>query len=182
MPTTSTTLSSEAIAYRILLIRGHKVIIDADLADLYSVTTKRLNEQIKRNSTRFPTDFVFQLTKAEKSKVVADCDHLAKLKFSSTNPYAFTEHGAIMAASVLNSPKAVEVSVLVVRTFVTLRQMLSNHTELRHKLAALEARLDNHDETIYTLVQTIRQLMERPKLDKNPPIGFAPWPDDHKKP
>ena len=166
----------ERIAHRILLIRNQKVIIDADLADLYGVTTKRLNEQIKRNNERFPTDFVFQLTKDEKLGVVAICDHLANLKFSRTNPFAFTEHGAIMAASVLNSPKAIEVSVLVVRTFAKLRQMFVTNSKLRHQLTELENRLDSHDEAIKTLVATIRQLMTVPEARSNKhPIGFAAW-------
>ena len=98
------------IENRILLIRGEKVIIDADLAEFYGVPTKRLNEQVKRNAGRFPDDFMFQLEKDEKAEVVANCDHLENLKYSKSLPYAFTEHGAIMAASVLNSPRAIEIS------------------------------------------------------------------------
>jgi hypothetical protein len=96
----------------ILLVRGEKVIIDADLAEAYGVTTKALNQAIRRNADRFPSDFMFRLTKNEKQEVVTNCDHLNNLKFSPVTPNAFTEHGAIMAASVLNSPKAIEVSVL----------------------------------------------------------------------
>ena len=96
------------IARQILVIRGQKVVIDADLAALYGVPTKRLNEQIKRNPGRFPADFVFQLSRVERDEVVANCDHLQRLKFSPTMPFAFTEHGALMAASVLNTPRAVE--------------------------------------------------------------------------
>ncbi|MBI5040456.1 MAG: ORF6N domain-containing protein, partial [Gammaproteobacteria bacterium] len=103
----------ELIASKILSIRGQKVMMDADLAELYGVPTKRLNEQVKRNPRRFPDDFMFQLTEAEKQEVVANCDHLNKLKFSSALPFAFTEHGAIQAANVLNSPQAVEVGVYV---------------------------------------------------------------------
>jgi len=94
---------------------GQKVILDADLAKLYGVTTKRLNQQVKRNRERFPEDFMFQLTTEEKAEVVANCDHLSRLKFSPASPYAFTEHGAVMAASVLNTPRAIEVSIFVVR-------------------------------------------------------------------
>ena len=97
------------IEQRILLIRGEKVIIDTDLAEFYGVPTKRLNEQVKRNKARFPDDFMFQLSAKEKTEVVANCDHLSKLKYSKALPYAFTEHGSIMAASVLNSKRAVEV-------------------------------------------------------------------------
>lgn len=117
-------MSSFAIARRILVIRGHKALIDADLASLYGVTTKRLNQQVNRNKKRFPPDFVFQLTRAERDEVVANCDHLGRLKYSPTMPYAFTEHGALMAASVLNTALAVQVSLYVVRAFVGLRDAL----------------------------------------------------------
>lgn len=95
-----------AVEQRILLVRGHKVMIDADLAELYGVTTKRLNQQVRRNSDRFPEDFMFELRPGEKAEVVANCIHLARLKFSPTAPLVFTEHGALMAASVLNTPRA----------------------------------------------------------------------------
>jgi hypothetical protein len=178
MDSNNLTIPPELIEQRILLIRGQKVIIDADLAALYGVTTKRLNEQVKRNKERFPTDFMFQLNPTEKQEVVANCDHLTSLKFSRNSPYAFTEHGAIMAASVLNTPHAVDVSVLVVRTFVKLRQIMSTHKELRHKLAELEHRLEDHDGAIRNLISAIHQLMEPPTTSNKPPIGFAPWPAD----
>ena len=107
-----------AIEQRILQIRGEKVIVDADLASFYGVTTKRLNEQVKRNRDRFPEHFMFQLTSPEKSELVARCDHLSHLKLAKALPYAFTAHGAIMAASVLNSRRAVEVGLFVVRADV----------------------------------------------------------------
>jgi phage regulator Rha-like protein len=116
-------------------------------------------------------DFMFQLTTKEKAEVVANCDHLAKLKFSPVLPNAFTEHGAIMVASVLNTQRAIQVSVFVVRAFVKLREMLSTHKELAHKLAALERKLQNHDESIRSLVVAIRQLMAPPEPKKRP-IGF----------
>ena len=109
-----------SIQQRIFEIRGIKVIVDADLAKFYGVETKRLNEQVKRNPERLPEDFLFRLTEGEKIELVANCDHLANLKYSRTLPYAFTEHGAIMAASVLNTIRAAEVSVFVVRAFVAL--------------------------------------------------------------
>jgi ORF6N domain len=117
---------TEHVSLSILNIRNERVILDADLSLLYGVTTKRLNEQVKRNQRRFPEDFMFQLTKTEKDEVVANCDHLKKLKFSRTRPYAFTEHGSIMAANILNSDRAVEASVQVVRTFVRLRNLVSH--------------------------------------------------------
>ena len=117
----------ERMEQTILLIRGHRVMLDADLAHLYGVTTKRLNEQVKRNRNRLPTDFMFQLTSKEKAEVVANCDHLTKLKFSPAKPLAFTEHGAVMVASVLNSKRAIEVSIYVVRAFVKVREVLGSH-------------------------------------------------------
>jgi hypothetical protein len=157
---------------RILLIRGAKIILDADLAEVYGVPTRRLNEQVKRNKERFPEDFMFQLSAEEKAEVIANCDHLDKLKFSKALPLAFTEHGAIMAASVLNSPKAVEISVFVVRAFVQLREVISGHSELAHKIAQLERKLSDHDEQILVLVEAIKQLMD-PKLPpKTRRIGF----------
>ena len=110
--------SIEEISSRVLSIRGQRVLIDADLAALYGVETKRLNEQVKRNIERFPKDFMFQLTANEKADVVANCDHLSKLKFSKTLPYVFTEHGAIQAANVLSSKEAIEMGVYIVRAFV----------------------------------------------------------------
>ena len=162
----------ERIARGILVIRGHKVLLDADLAELYGVPTKRLNELVKRNSERFPADFLFALTAEEKAQVVAHCDHLARLKFSPTLPNAFTEHGAIMAASVLNTPRAVEMSVFVVRTFVRLRQILATHTELARKLAVLEKKYDTQFQVVF---DAIRELMTPPEPKKKRPIGFAPW-------
>jgi hypothetical protein len=158
----------ERIEQSILLIHGQKVILDADLAKLYDVSTKRLNQQVRRNSNRFPEDFMFQLTAEEKSKVVANCNHLSRLKFSRTLPYAFTEHGAIMAASVLNTPRAVETSILVVRTFVRLRRMLATHKELARKLALMESR---YDEQFRVVFEAIRQLMAPPARPRRR-IGF----------
>lgn len=161
------------IEQRILLVRGQRVVLDADLAPLYGVTTKRLNEQVKRNAERFPEDFMFQLSREETTKVVAICDHLSKLRFYKGLPYAFTEHGVIMAASVLKSPQAVAVSVYVVRAFVKLREMLANHRILGQRLTELERTLHTHDNQIVYLIEAIRQLMEPPMEKKRKPIGFA---------
>ena len=162
----------ERVQNLILFIRGKRVIIDADLAMLYGVTTKALNQAIKRNRERFPEDFMFPLFKHEKDEVVTNCDHLANLRYSKFLPYAFTEHGAIMAASVLNTERAIEVSVYVVRAFVKLRQILSTHKELAQKLDELERRLNSHDETLRSLIITIRKLMEPPTGDTRKAIGF----------
>jgi hypothetical protein len=165
-------LPSLAIERRILLIRGQKVMIDADLAELYGVPTKALNQAVKRHRERFPEDFVFALTAAEKREVVTNCDHLKRLKFSRTLPFAFTEHGALMAANVLNSAQAVEASVYVVRTFVRLREMIASNKELARKLDTLEQKLATHDQAITGLINAIRQLMNPPEPKKRP-IGFV---------
>jgi hypothetical protein len=162
MSKTRRIVPAERIESRILLIRGQKVMLDSDLAKLYGVGTKRLNEQVKRNKNRFPPDFLFKLTAKEKAEVVANCDHLRKLKFSPTLPYAFTEHGAIMVASVLNAPRAIEVSVYIVRAFIKLRERLGTHKKLAVKLAQLEKRIEASDEDIAALFEAIRQLMEPP--------------------
>jgi phage regulator Rha-like protein len=158
----------------IITIRNQKVIIDRDLAEIYGVETRRLNEQVKRNPDRFPEDFIFQLTNEEADFWIRSRSQFAILK-RGTNvkylPYAFTEYGAIMAANVLNSRQAVRMSVFVVRAFVKLREMLTTHKELAHKLAELERKLQNHDESIRSLVIAIRQLMTTPE-PKRRPIGF----------
>jgi len=164
----------ERIEKTILVIRGKKVMIDSDIAELYGVPTKRLNEQVKRNKERFPKDFMFKLTKSEKDEVVANCDHLDRLKYSPTLPMAFTEHGAIMAASVLNSERAVDMSVYVVRVFVRLRQLLASHESLARKLDALERRYDAQFKVVFA---AIRELMAPPEPKKKRPIGFGPWGD-----
>lgn len=162
----------ERITESILWLRGQKVMLDADLAALYGVTTKRLNEQVKRNIERFPGDFMFRLTAEEKAEVVANCDHLARLKYSAVLPYAFTEHGALMVASVLNTPRAIDMSLYVVRTFVRLRQMLASNAELAKKLAELEHKYDVQFKVVF---DAIRELMKPPETGKKRPIGFAPW-------
>jgi len=172
MPNKKAIVPIGRIENRILLIRGEKVIIDADLAGFYDVATKRLNEQVKRNVNRFPDDFMFQLTKNEKSEVVANCDHLENLKYSRSLPYAFTEHGAIMAASVLNTPRAIEVSVFIVRAFIKLRQFIAGHKELQRKISQIENRLTEHDEQIVELVNLIKQLLNPKPPPKKRRIGF----------
>ena len=159
----------ERIQRSILVIRGHRVMVDADLAELYGVPTKRLSEQVKRNATRFPADFMFRLSAKEKAEVVANCDHLSRLKFSPTRPRVFTEHGALMLASVLNSDVAVKVSVEVVRTFVRMREIVATHADLARKLDALEKKYDGQFRVVF---EAIRQMMV---ADNNPKrrIGFG---------
>jgi len=162
----------ERIENRIFLIRGQKVMLDADLAELYGVTTKRLNEQVKRNRARFPEDFMFQLTASEtellRSQIATSKKGRGGRRYA---PFAFTEHGAIMLAGVLNTRRAIEVSVFVVRAFNRLREMLATHKEVAYKLAELERKLVTHDEAIRSLMDAIRQLMT-PPIKKRRPIGF----------
>ena len=162
----------ERIERAIFVIRGQKVMLDADLAELYGVLTKVLNQAVKRNKERFPVDFMFQLTKEEKDEVVTNCDHLKRLKFSPTLPHAFTEHGAIMLATILNSPVAVQSSIQVVRAFVRLRQMLASNADLARKLDTLERKYDAQFKVVF---DAIRQLMTPPE-PKRQQIGFI-----HKK-
>lgn len=165
-------IPSDRIAKMILVVRGQKVILDADLADLYGVRTKVLNQAVKRNPERFPPDFLFQLTAEEKKEVVTNCDHLRGLRFSPSLPYAFTEHGALMAASVLNTRRAAQVSIFVVRAFVQLRQMMASHRELARKVDELDRRLKGHDEQIRALVAAIRRWMA-PEPKPRRRIGFS---------
>jgi ATP-dependent Clp protease ATP-binding subunit ClpA len=165
-------LVAASLEHRILTIRGRSVMIDADLADLYGVQTRVLNQAVRRNKERFPAEFMFQLTSAEKQEVITGCDHLARLKFSPALPYAFTEHGTLMLGNVLNSERAIEVSLLVVRTFVSIREMLASHKDLAAKLNELEGRVGGHDEAIADLIDAIRRLAA-PPVRKSRPIGFA---------
>jgi len=163
-----------AIQQRILLIRGIKVIVDADLAGFYGVPTKRLNEQVRRNTSRFPEDFMFQLNQTEKDDLVAKCDHLSGLKYSQALPLAFTEHGAIMAASVLSTPRAVNVSVFVIRAFVRIREIISEHKHLEKRVNAVESHLAHHDNSIKSIVKAINKLIGPEDPPKKRRIGFDP--------
>jgi hypothetical protein len=166
------TIPTEAIVQAIRVIRGQKVLLDADRAALYGVETKRFNEQVKRNRARFPEDFMFQLTEEE-------FEDLRSQNATSNSgrggrrylPYAFTEHGAIMAATILNSPWATEVSVYVVRAFIKLRELLASQHALIQRLDALEATLTEHDQAIAEIVKALRQLMIPPDPPKRR-IGF----------
>jgi hypothetical protein len=157
---------------RILLLRQQRVILDKDLAELYGVPVKRLNEQIKRNRERFPPDFMFRLNAKEMEFLRS---HFATSKSGRGGrrflPYAFTEHGAIMAATVLNSPRAVEMSVFVVRAFVKLRELLASNRKLAAKIDELDRRLEGHDATIQELMEAIKELMA-PEEGHRRKIGF----------
>ena len=166
-------IPDEFIMNKIIVLRDKKVMIDRDLAKLYGVTTKRLNEQVKRNLKRFPDDFMFQITKEEKEEIILQFEHLNGLKFSPVLPYVFTEHGAVMLASVLNSDKAIEVNIQIVRVFTQIRQMLSDHTELRLEIEKIKKKVDNHNKNIEIVFQYLDELLE--KKDNQKPrkqIGF----------
>ena len=158
----------------ILTIRGQKVLLDADLAAIYEVPNKALNQAVKRNAARFPEDFMFQLTATEKQEVVTNCDHLAGLKFSKALPYAFTEHGAIMAATVLNSPAAVTMSVFVVRAFVRMREHLAANAAILQRLAEIDKTLLEHDQALGLIWQQLQPLLQPPPEPPPRRIGFRP--------
>jgi hypothetical protein len=163
----------ERIEGLIHLVRGHRIIMDNDLAAIYGVSTKVFNQAIKRNIKRFPEDFIFKLTFKEvislRSQIVTSNGHGGRRYL----PYAFTEHGALMAATVLNSPRAVEMSVLVVRAFVHFRNILINHKQLAIKLEELERKLLAHDEKFEVVFEAIRELMEPPPDKHKRRIGFS---------
>lgn len=163
------------IEQRIFVIRGHRVMIDRHLAELYGVTTMALNQAVKRNGERFPEDFMFRLTKAERDEVITICDNLRPLKFSPVLPNAFTENGVAMLSSVLRSKRAILVNIQVMRTFTRLRQLISTHKELAGKIEDLERRIKSHDHKIEAIFEAIRELMSPPESTRKV-IGFHPHP------
>jgi len=156
----------------ILMIRGQRVILDTDLARLYGVSTKALNQALRRNKERFPQDFLFRLTGGEMGELVTICDRFKNLKHSSVLPNAFTEHGAIMAATVLHSQRAILASIYVVRAFVHLRSMISTHNEVLARLDKLESAIATQDKAIQSLFSAIRALMTEPTKERKK-IGFT---------
>jgi hypothetical protein len=156
----------------ILTLRNLPVMVDADLARLYGVSTKALNQAVKRNTERFPGDFLFQLTASEKAGVVTNCDHLKHLKFSKTLPWAFTEHGALMAANVLNSPEAVKMSVFIIRAFIRQRGELSANGAILRRLAEIDKSLILHDRALRDLYQKLLPLLQPPPDPPKKQIGF----------
>ena len=163
------------VGRRILVIRGHKVMLDSHLAELYQVPTKRLNEQVRRNAARFPPDFMFQLTPEESGSLRSQ---IATLKTGRGQhrkylSYAFTEQGVAMLSTVLNSERAIQVNIAIMRAFVKLREMIANHKHLAEKFSELERRLEGHDQQIQTIFDAIRQLMAPPDLPRGR-IGFRP--------
>ncbi len=166
------TIFIKTISERIFVIRKERVMIDRDIAELYNVKTKILNQAVKRNLDRFPDDFIFQLNDNEKKELVTNCDRLKALKHSTVNPYAFTEHGAIMLATILNSAQAVKMSVFVVRAFIRMREMLSSQSKILRKLNELEIIVGGHDKILLQVVAAIKQLMMSDVKSKKKIIGF----------
>lgn len=164
-------LPTEVVEGKIFLIRSHRVMLDRDLAGLYGVETKVLNQAVKRNMKRFPKDFMFQVTPSEKSELVTNCDRFKTLKHSTSTPFAFTEQGVAMLSSILNSERAIEVNIAIMRVFVKLRAMVATNKDLAHKLDQLERKIEKHDEEIRLIFDAIRQLMTPPE-PKCKRIGF----------
>ncbi len=166
-------IPQEVIEQKILMIRGCKVMLDKELSKLYGVTTKRLNEQVKRNKERFPGDFMFQLTKQEENSLRSQNATLKRGSHSKYLPYVFTEQGVAMLSSVINSKRAIQVNIIIMRIFVKLRLIISTNKELVYKLNELERKIEKHDVEIQNIFEAIRQLMT-PKEEPRRKIGFHP--------
>ncbi len=153
----------EDIRDKIYTLRGLQVMLDSDLAKLYEVSTKRLNEQVKRNKIRFPTDFMLQLTTSEKNELVAKCDYLQNLKFASTNPYAFTQEGVATLSGVLKSKKAIEVNIQIMRAFVSMRKFIATHVQVFQRLDTFETKLREHDKNFEQVFKAIEDKDIKPQ-------------------
>jgi len=164
----NTSIPIERIENKIFVIRKHKIMIDRDLAELYQVSTKALNQAVKRNKNRFPKEFMFRLAKEEKNELVTNCDRLAMLKHSSVLPYVFTEHGVAMLSSVLNSKRAIKINILIMKTFIKLRELISSHKDILQKIDSLEKKYDGQFRLVF---DAIRNLMLPPEKSKRK-IGF----------
>jgi hypothetical protein len=170
-------IESEKIESKIYTIRGHRVMFDFYLAQLYEVKTKALKQAVKRNIARFPEDFMFELTKSEWKEEVTNCDLLSDTaKFSNVAPFAFTEHGILMLSSILRSTKAVEVNIQITRTFIKLRKAASSHEELARKIKDLEKTVKGNNNDIKFIFATINTMLN-PRTKKKPKIGFKPEED-----
>ena len=169
-------IPQEQIERKIFLIRGHKVMLDRDLAKLYSVSTSNLNKAVKRNLERFPEDFMFQLTKEEENSLRFQFGILKRGQHPKYLPYAFTEQGVAMLSSVLRSKRAIQVNIAIMRAFVKIRLFLSMHKELAKKLEELEKKTAKHDTDIQAIFDAIKQLMTPPKPKQKPQLGFRQDP------
>ncbi len=165
-------IPAERIEKAILLLRGQKVLLDADLAELYGVETRILVRAVQRNAERFPEDFMFQLTPEEFEDLRSQIGISSSWGGRRYAPYAFTEQGVAMLSSVLRSPRAVRVNIEIMRAFVRLRQVLATHEELSRRLSELEERIGAHDEQIQLVFEAIRQLMAPPEPGEERRIGY----------
>lgn len=171
----SSIIPVEVIAEKIFEIRSQKVMIDADLAKLYGVPTKRLNESVKRNAKRFPEDLMFQLSMQERDELVANCDRFTNMKHSSALPHAFTEVGVAMLSSVLNSETAIQINLQIIRAFIRLRRMLLDHDALRLAIEGLERRVGKNERDIQLAIKAIQSILTPPEPPKPKiRIGFTP--------
>lgn len=170
-PESTSIIPQDTIEGKILFLRGKRVMLDRDLAVLYGVETKAVNQAVKRNIKRFPDDFMFQLDKMETRELVTNCDRFTSMKHSSVNPYAFTEQGVAMLSSVLNSERAIMVNIQIMRVFVHLKEIISTHSDLKRKVDILEKKYEKHDQEIKIVFDAIRQLLEPPQKPKKR-IGF----------
>lgn len=169
-------ISDNNIRNKIFLIRNQKVMLDFDLAALYEVETRALKQSVKRNSIRFPEDFMFQLTKSEWSEVITNCDNLPQnVKFSPATPYAFTEQGVAMLSSILNSDRAIIVNIQIIRVFTRVRQFLYDNAELRIEIEHIKKRLVNQDKNIELVFQYLDELLDKKdNLNPRKRIGYKP--------
>ena len=165
-------IPQEIIENKILMIRGHRVMLDMELAKLYGVDTRNLNKAVSRNIDRFPNDFMFQLTEPETKELVTICDRFNTMKHSTVMPYVFTGQGVAMLSSVLNSERAIRVNILIMRAFTKIREILLTHKELAVKIEALERKYAGHDQTIKEIFEAIKQLLEPPPVKEKKIIGF----------
>ncbi len=166
---TTKLISQEIIQNKIFLLRGQKIMLDKDLAVLYGVKPIRLREQVKRNIKRFPSDFMFQLTEREVEAMVSHFAIPSRQHLGGHLPYAFTEHGILMLSSVLNSERAVEVNIQIMRTFTKLRQLMLKHSDLRQKIKEMEKKYDHQFQIVF---KTIKELLEPPPQKPKRSIGF----------
>jgi hypothetical protein len=181
-------VASETVERRIFLIRGKRVMVDRDLAELYGVQTRALNQAVKRNERRFPEDFAFRLTKPERDELVTICDRLATMKHSSAMPLVFTENGVAMLSSVLNSEAAIDMNIVIMRAFVRLREIAQQSHQLWAAIQKIEKHLEGHDHQIRIAFDALKSLMKQPLTVKvlpkpleYPPPGQWPYKKDERK-
>lgn len=177
MKTNKQEIATKQIEAHILLVRGHKVMLDTDLAGMYEVEVKALNRAVKRNIRRFPADFMFQLSPEEALRCQFGTLNKHRGKHRKYLPYAFTEQGVAMLSSVLHSPRAIDVNIEIMRAFIKLRELLTSHKELARKLSELEEKYDAQFQVVF---DAIREMMKSPSNESMRPIGYAPWPENDK--